>query len=279
MTSDAVALARTESDHPLRGLGGMVGAELRSWFPWRVGLVTLAGFGIFAVVYVPWRASGVNPFGGLIYTFLVLWIAMLMLSVVALTEGSMLGEINRGTASWLVGMPIGRPAVVLAKFLAPALAVVTTVFVTGIGVYPILSNASQAGITEFTVSELTEVTGSPIGMWGRFTDLPAFGTYLATLLSLVTLLLFVVAVMLLLGSTIRSRTAVFALGLVVVGLFGAAALAGSFAAASPAGLIGAVADTAQSKDASFALPIVATAGWTSLVLLLAVWAFNRRELA
>lgn len=279
MTSEAAALQHLESTHPLRGLGGMLGAELRTWFPWRVLFLTIAGFGVFALVYVPWRAGGVNQVGSLFYFYLVLWIAMLMLSVVSLTEGSMLGEIERGTAAWLVGMPIGRPAVVQAKFLAPAAAIATTVFVTGLAVYPLLADGSRTGISEFHVSALTEVTGAPIGAWGRFTTLPGFGTYLGMLASLTMLLLFVVAVMLLFGSIIRSRTAVFALGLVVIGLFGAAALAASFAAASPAGLMGAIADAAQGKEASFVVPIAATAVWTGLVLLLAIWAFDRRELA
>jgi len=71
---------------------------------------------------------------------------------------------------------------------------------------------------------------------------------------------------------------VFGLGLAVVGLFGAAGLAGSFAAASPAGLIVAVANVAQAKKAFFMVPIAATLVWTGVVLLLAVWRFNRREL-
>jgi ABC-type transport system involved in multi-copper enzyme maturation permease subunit len=279
MTSEAAALQHTESTHPWRGLGGMLGAELRTWYPWRVLFLTIAGFGVFALVYVPWRAGEVNQFGSLFYFYLVLWIATLMLSVVSLTEGSMLGEIERGTASWLVGMPIGRPAVVLAKFFAPAAALATTVFVTGLGVYPLLTDASRAGITDFHISELTEVTGAPIGMWGRFTTLPGIGTYLGMLASLTMLLLFVVAVMLLLGSTIRSRTAVFALGLAVIGVFGAAAMAGSLAEATPGGLIAAIADAAQGKEASFAIPLAATAMSIGVVLLLAVWAFDRKELA
>ncbi len=130
MTSETTTLHQTESTHPLRGLPGMLIVELRVWFPWRVLFVTFAGFGMFALIYVPWRASGVNELGTLLYGFLGLWIILLMLSAVSLTEGSMLGEIERGTASWLVGMPIGRPAVVLAKFLASVTAIATTVFVT-----------------------------------------------------------------------------------------------------------------------------------------------------
>ncbi len=278
MTSDTATLQRIETAHPLRGLGGLLTVELRVWFPWRTLFLAIAGFGVFALVYVPWRASGVNQLGALIYFFLGLWIAMLLLSAVSLTEGSVLGEIERGTASWLVGMPIGRPAVVVAKFLAAATGIAVTVFATGVPVYPILASASRVGQTEFTVSELTEVTAAPIGKWGVYTTLPDWGTYLAMLGALSMLLAFVVAVMILLGTTIRSRTAVFGLGLAVVGMFGAGAFAGSFAAASPGGLIVAIANVAQGNEAAFAAPIASTLLWTGVVLLLGVWRFGRREL-
>ncbi|NOY56286.1 MAG: hypothetical protein GXP34_09915 [Actinobacteria bacterium] len=278
MTSDTATLQRIETAHPLRGLGGLLTVELRAWFPWRALLLTIASFGVFALVYVPWRASGVNQLGALLYPFVGLWIAILLLSVVSLTEGSVLGEIERGTASWLVGMPIGRPAVVVAKFLAAATGITATVFGAGVPVYPILAAASRVGVTEFTVSELREVIGAPIGKWGVYTTLPDWGTYLAMLATVSMLLVFVVAVMILFGTTIRSRTAVFALGLAVVGLFGAAAFAGSIYSASPTGLIVGIANVAQGNEASFAVPVAATFLWTGMVLLLAVWRFNRREL-
>jgi len=278
MTGEATTLRRIETAHPLRGLGGLLAAELRAWFPWRALFLTIAGVGVFALIYVPWRVRGVNQLGVLFYPFVVLWIAMLLLSVVSLTEGSVLGEIERGTASWLVGMPIARPAVVVAKFLAAATGVTAAVFAAGAPLYPLLVDASRAGVTEFTLSELSEVTATPIGAWGTYTTLPGWGTYLATLAAISMFLVFVVAVMILLGTTLRSRAAVFGFGLGVVGLLGAAALAGSPTAASPAGLVVAVANVAQGNEASFAVPIVATSLWTGVLLALAVWRFNRREL-
>lgn len=278
MTTEATTLRRTEATHPLRGFGGLLTVELRTWFPWRVVLLTTACFGAFALIYVPWRVSGVNQLGVLFYPFIGLWIAVLLLSVVSLTEGSVLGEIERGTASWLVGMPIGRPAIVISKFLGATAGITATVFATGVPLYPIIADASRAGVTEFRVSELREVMQAPIGMWGAYTTLPDWGTYLGMLAALSILLVFVASVMILLGTTLRSRTAVFGLGLAVVGAFGAAALAGSFSAAMPAGLIVGIANVAQGREAVFAVPIAATLAWAGLVLLLAVWRFNRREL-
>lgn len=278
MTTDAVTLQRIETTHPLRGFGGLLRVELRTWLPWRALVLTVASYGVFALIYVPWQISGVKQLGVLFYPFIFLWIAVLLLSTVSLTEGSVLGEIERGTASWLVGMPIGRPAVVISKLLAAATGITVTVFAAGIPIYPLLSNASKAGITEFRVSELGEVLSAPIGMWGTYTTLPDLGTYLGMLAALSMLLVFVAAVMILLGATLRSRTAVFGLGLAVIGMFGAMALVGSFPATSPSALIVAIADVAQGNEAVFAIPIAATIVWTMLVLLLAVWRFNRREL-
>ncbi|MEA3510579.1 MAG: ABC transporter permease subunit [Actinomycetota bacterium] len=278
MTADTATLQRIETVSPLRGLRGMLRVELRAWFPWRVLFLTIAGFGVFALMYAQWRA-GASEFGSLLFPFFGLWIAMLLLSVVSLTEGSVLGEIERGTASWLVAMPIGRPAVILAKFLAASAGITVAVLVTGSALYPVLLEASGWGRSEFRVSELAEVTGGPIGMWGRFTSLVGFADWLALLLALSVFLMFLVAVMMLLGTVIRSRTAVFGLGLAVVGVFGAIALAGSYSAASPAGLIRVIIDVAQGKNPSVTIPLAASLLWTALVLALAVWRFDRKELS
>ncbi|MEA3510673.1 MAG: ABC transporter permease subunit [Actinomycetota bacterium] len=279
MTGEATALRRVETAHSLRGLAGMLVVELRAWFPWRVLFLTITGFGVFAMIYFPVRFADDNQFGQMLYPFLGFWIAMLLISVVSLTEGSVLGEIERGTASWLVGLPIGRPTVIVAKFLAASSGVAVTVFVTGTALYPVLLDVSGWGKTEVRVSEIMEVTGGPIGMWGRFTSLVGFGEWIGLLLALSVFLMFVVAVMMLLGTVLRSRTAVFGLGLAVVGVFGAIALAGSYSAASPAGLIRVIIDVAQGKNPSVTIPLAASLLWTALVLALAVWRFDRKELS
>jgi len=278
MTNEAATLQRIETAYPLRGLGGLLGVELRTWFPWRVLFLTIAGFGVFVMTYFGWRA-GNTEFGALLLPFLGLWMLILLLSTVSLTEGSVLGEIERGTASWLVAMPIGRPAVILSKFLAASAGITASVLLTGTVLYPVLLEASGWGRSEFRVSELNEVTAGPIGMWGRFTSLVAFGEWVGLLLALSVFLMFVVAVMILFGTILRSRTAVFALGLGVVGVFGAVAFAGSFAVVSPAGPIRVIIDVAQSKTPSVVVPLGASLLWTALVLGLAMWRFNRRDLA
>lgn len=279
MTIEAAALERVERRGPLRGFGGLLSVELRVWFPWRVLFLIAAGLGVFALIYLPWRGLEVNQLGPLMIWFLAFWIAILLVSSVALTEGAVLGEIERGTASWLVAMPIARPAVILAKFTAVAVGLAATVLATGVAVYPVLADAAQRGITNFGPAEVFEVAANPIGQWGAYTRLPSWETYVAMLLSLWALLVFIAALMMLFGSALRSRTAVFGLGLGAAGIILASALVtGSAAAATPAGIARAVIDIAQGKEAALMTPVVGTLLATAVSLALAVWAFNRREL-
>ena len=167
--TEAAALDRIARSGPFRGLPGLLGVELRVWFPWRVLFLIVAGLSVFALVYVPWRGFEVNQLGPLMIWFLVFWIVMLLVSTVALTEGAVLGEIERGTASWLVAMPIARPAVILAKFAAAAMGLAVTVFVPGAAVYPVLADASERGITDFSVREVFELAARSRSVSGAHT--------------------------------------------------------------------------------------------------------------
>ncbi len=238
-----------------------------------------AGFGVFALIYLPWRGFEVNQLGPLMIWFLAFWIAILLMSTVSLTEGAVLGEIERGTASWLVAMPIARPSVILAKFAAAAVGLATVVFATGLALYPVLADAAQRGIADFSVRQVFETAGNPIGQWGAYTRLPDVGTYVEMLLSLWALLLFFAALMMLFGTVLHSRTAVFGLGLGAAGIILASGIfAGSAAVATPAGIARAVLDIAQGREAALMAPVIGTLMATAVALVLAVWAFNRREL-
>ncbi|MEA2022775.1 MAG: hypothetical protein U9N79_00640 [Actinomycetota bacterium] len=279
MTTEAAALDRIERRGPLRGFSGLFGVELRVWFPWRVLFMIVAGFGVFALIYVPWRGFEVNQLGPLMIWFLVFWIAILLMSTVSLTEGAVLGEIERGTASWLVAMPIARPAFIVGKFVAVGLGLAVVVFATGLAVYPVLADAAQRGIIDFSAWEVFEVASQPIGGWGAYTRLPDMGAYVAMLLSLWALLVFLAALMMLFGSALRSRTAVFGLGLGAAGIILASGiLAGSATAATPAGIARAIIDIAQGKEAALMTPVIGTLFATGVVLVLAVWVFDRRDL-
>lgn len=284
MTIETDVATSIESVGPLQGLGGLLGVEFRLWFPLRTILLVVVGLVLFGVMYGPWISASspsVDPgFGFLFFGFLSMWSAVLLISAVSLSEGAVLGEINRGTAGWLVAMPIRRASVIVAKFTAAATGYAVTIFVAGSLVYPILAGAVNIGGTGFQAWDAIEVTQSPIGAWGRFAGLPDLGRYLGMLAAIWATVVFVIAVMMLLGTVARSRTAVFGLGMVVVGVIvGGAIFGGSSFAATPAGAVRAVLQIAWGNDVALLVPILSTLFLSIVVLGAAVWSFDRRELA
>ncbi|MDX2343674.1 MAG: hypothetical protein QNL12_08100 [Acidimicrobiia bacterium] len=280
MTTERVPLPRIEAIHPFRGFLGMLGVEMRVWFPWRVAMLTIAGLGIFATIYIPWQIAGVNQLGPLFLWSMALWLIVILISTISLSEGTVLGDIDRGTMSWLVAMPIGRPAIITAKAAAAASGVGAAVFITGGLLYPFYNMAAKRGITEFTVEELTEVTGSPIGHWGAYISLPDAGTYLSMLFAIALLAAFLVALMILLGTSIRSRTAVFGLGLAAAAVLIVGWLvARETLAASPVGLVTAVAEGIQDRPVEVLTPATVTLALSIAFVALAIWRFERRELS
>lgn len=284
MVTDPHVTIPIERIHPLQGIGGLLGVEFRIWFPLRAVFLVAAGLIVFGVMYAPWSAASspsVDPgFGFLFFGFLSVWSAVLLISAVSLSEGAVLGEINRGTAGWLVAMPIRRASVIMAKFTAAAVGYALIIFATGGLVYPILAGAVDSGGTGYLAWEVTEVTQSPIGMWGRFANLPDFGPYLGMLAAIWATVVFVIAAMMLLGAFLRSRTAVFGLGMMLVGaIVGSAIVGGTSVSATPAGAVRAVLQIAWGNDAALLVPIVSSLLLSLVVLGAAVWFFDRRELA
>lgn len=282
--AEASTVRRIERIHPLQGIRGLAGIELRIWFPLRAAILTVAGLIVFGVMYAPWSAASspsVDPgFGMLFFGFLGVWSAVLLTSAASLSEGAVLGEINRGTAGWLVAMPIRRASVIVAKFAAAAAAYAVVIVVTGALVYPILASAVDRGGTGFQAGDVVEVTQSPIGMWGRFANLPDFGPYLGMLAAIWATVVFVIASMMLLGTVLRSRTAVFGAGMLLVGaIVGSAIFGGTSVSATPAGAVRAVLQIAWGNDVALLVPIASSLFLSIVVLGVAVWFFDRRELA
>jgi ABC-type transport system involved in multi-copper enzyme maturation permease subunit len=284
MVTESSVMTPIERIRPLQGIWGLLGVELRIWFPLRAVFLVVAGLVVFGIMYAPWSAapsSSVDPgFGFLFFGFLGVWSAILLISAASLSEGAVLGEINRGTAGWLVAMPIRRASVIVAKFVAAGVAYAVIIVGAGVLLYPILAGAVNQGGTGFRAEDVVEVTQSPIGMWGRFADLPDLGRYLGMLAAIWATVVFVIAVMMLLGSVLRSRTAVFGLGMVLVGaIVGSAIVGGTSVSATPAGAVRAVLQIAWGNDVALLMPILSSLLLSIVVLGAAVWFFDRRELA
>ena len=279
MTAERLALVQRQGSSQFRGFLGLLRVELRVWFPWRFAVLILAGVGVFVSIYLPWRLVETNRLGPLLYFSLGLWMAVILIGTISLMEGTVLGDIERGTASWLVGLPVGRPAVVAAKYVASAFGLSAAVFATGLLFYPLYRSASELGVTDFTVEQLGETTTSPIGNWGAFATLPDLSSFLSMLLAIALLATFLAALMILFGTLLRSRTAVFGLGLVSFGALVGGWFTGREALeASPIGLVGVVSEGLQNRAMTVTVPAIATLILSCSLIALAVWRFQRKEL-
>jgi ABC-type transport system involved in multi-copper enzyme maturation permease subunit len=284
MTTEAATLRRITAAGPWRGVVGLTGAETRRWLPWRALGLIVASVAVMALVFAIWWFAGSQNeanyrLGSLMYPFFALWGIVLTVTTAAAAQGAVAGEVDDGTAAWLIGMPVGRPAFVVSKVLGAVPGVAATVFGAGFIAYPVLSFAASKEIIDFTGADLFYAVQSTVLSDG-FAALPAFGEYLGLLLRLTLFLLVLVALMVLLGTLFRAQAIVLGLGLVLaIGLFVAGLLdLPGIVDATPAGLIAGVLAAIQSDPAPLAAPLLVSLGWIAVATLLAVARFQRREL-
>ncbi len=284
MATEATPLRPITRSGPWRGMLGLTGAEVRRWLPWRslvligAGLLVLAG--AFTIWWLAGSSEGANVrLGLLMFPFFSMWAIVLTLATAAAAQGAVAGEVDEGTASWLVGMPIGRPAFVVSKVLGAIPGVVFAVFGAGLLAYPVMTYASNIKIEVFTARDVFQITSSSIGS-GGFADLPATPEYLGMLMRISLFLLVLVALMVLLGAMFRSEAVVLGLGVVIaVGLFMLGFLNVAAAVdATPAGLISGLLDAVQAEPAPLLGPALISLLWIMGLTGLAVIRFQWREL-
>jgi len=290
MTSEALHVdagqLRPKTGHShLRGLVGLTAAELRRWFPVRALALAVAGSGVVLGIYAVWAsvpASQENPrLALLLYPLLAVWTGLLVLVMVAATQGATANEIEEGTASWVLAKPVARPAFVLSKFAAAVPGVlVGAVAIPGIVARLVLVRAENKGDTEFTAGHVFELTSGT--KWDRdeFTTLPSLSRHLGTLLLISTILLLITAVMILLGTIVRSRAAIFLaglavpIGLLIYGILGQEQVI----EVTPAWAFDSLLESIADNPAPVLAPTVVTAVWIVLLLGAATAWFSRREL-
>ncbi len=284
MVTEVAPLQSITGSGPWRGLIGLTGAEARRWLPWRSLVLVGVGLGVLALNFVIWRIAGADTevnfrLGSLMYPFFTLWAIALTLATATAAQGAVAGEVDEGTAAWLMGMPIGRPAFIVSKVLGAIPGVLVAVFGAGLVAYPVLGYASTFQIENFTANHVFEVASRPIGSDG-FVDLPSLSDYLGVLVRMSLFLLVLVGLMVLLGAIFRSTAIVLGLGVVLaVGLFmvGMVDIAG-VVDVTPAGLISGLLDSVQAEPAPLAGPVLISVLWILGLTGLAVVRFQRREL-
>jgi len=284
MVTDAARLRPITRSGPWRGLIGSTGAEARRWLPWRSLFLIGAGLLVLAAVFAIWWFAGTQSaanlrLGALMFPFFGMWAIVLTLATSAAAQGAVAGEVDDGTASWLVGMPIGRSAFIVSKVLGAIPGVLVTVFGTGLIAYPVLAYASSIRIEDFTVRDITDVASARLGSIA-FAEMPTASEYLGMLARISLFLLVLVAVMVFLGSFFRSEALVLGLGVVIaVGFFllGFLDVAAAVSLA-PAGLISGLLDAVQAEPAPIAAPVAVSLLWIAVLTAIAMLRFQRREL-
>jgi len=276
-------LARNTGRSPLRGFAGMLDAELRRWFPVRALALASLGCAIAAVVFVIWSsgANADNPrLGSYVYVSFGFWIVVMVLAMVAATQGAMADEIDEGTAAWVIAKPVGRPGFVLSKFVAAVPGVLLgAILVPGIVLRVLIIEAEGRGDTEFSADDVFRLVQSD-GEREVFMTLPPLDRHLGTLILLASVLLFIVAVMILLGCAIRSRAALFLLGLAVpIGLLVYSILGpATIVELTPAWAFDALLTMIRNDPAPVLAPTLLTGAWTVGLLAAATAWFSRMEL-
>ena len=284
MVTEALPLRPITRSGPWRGLSGLTGAEVRRWLPWRSLVMTAVGVGVLVLFFAIWQFAGSQAeanlrLGMLMVPFFSLWAIALTLVTASAAQGAVAGEVEEGTAAWLMGMPIGRPAFIVSKVLGAVPGVLAAVFGAGLVAYPVFSYASSVEIKAFTARDILETARNPIGSDG-FMELPAMSEYLGLLVRMSLFLLVLVALMVLLGAIFRSAAMVLGLGVVLaVGLFmvGILDIAG-VVDVTPAGLISGLLDAVQAKSSPLAGPVLTSLLWIVGLTALAVARFQRRDL-
>jgi ABC-type transport system involved in multi-copper enzyme maturation permease subunit len=265
----------------MRGLGGLTRAELRRWLPWRAVGFTLLGLGLLGLLYANWLVQPAKILSELVVLFLWLWIGVLMLATVAMTQSVVAGEISQGTAAWVVAKPVARPAFILSKFVAMVpVVVVAMVGIPGLAARRLLGVAESNGRTDFDGQDLIRLIEDPSSR-STFKPLMDLDIYLGMLALMVVLLLVIAAAMILFGCVLRHATAIFAIGLMVpIALIVLANvnIDHQILSLTPAWAMESMKDGIAGNSAAVLGPSVVAALWTVGMLGAATWWFSRREL-
>ncbi len=251
---------------PLAGLGNQTRREAASWWTtgrWRrqtaIWMVLLAG--LFTLMH--WVLPAALPDeAGLPATtvnqtaqqFTELVAIVMAIGVVLLTQGVILDERRNGVLEWLLSKPLTRPALIVAKFVGHGTGLVATVVAgSSIAVFLLLSVASGQ-------------------VWPVGRVIAAFG-----MLALVVV--FHLALVLAISTVTSGRVAVLALPLsLIVGADLIAAIMPFSAYVLPWSL-GRIAGAVLSHGILVTgWPLIATVGWTAVLLLVAIWRLERAEL-
>ena len=263
--TDNNALVTVEEHGWRQGFNNLLGKENQAWWGTRrwlmhslIWLAIVNGFLFLLLWVVPASdPEEAPPLEVAIEMFVVLSGVFTTIGVIVLAQGAIIGEKRSGTAEWIMSSPISRPAFILAKLLANALAI-------------FLIMVLLQGIVFYAQVSLYEKTPLAVGP-------------LVAVMALQSLHLFYfLTLTLMLGSFFNSRAPVIGIALAV--LIGQDIVAQFLAESLPwfrlvlpqelmvnAGLV------ANGEPMDSWVPVIVTSVMAVLFIVAAIWRFGREE--
>jgi ABC-2 type transport system permease protein len=264
MVDDNVLVAIDE--HGWRqGFNNLLGKENRAWWGTRkwlkhslIWLAIVNGLLFLMLWVVPAsEPEEVLPLEAAIEMFVIISGLFITVGVIVLAQGAIIGEKRSGTAEWIMSSPVSRPAFILSKLLANAVAIfLIMVLLQGVAFYAQVS--------------LYEKMPLPVG------------PFVATMALQSLHLLYFLTLTLMLGSFFNSRAPVIGIALAV--LIGQDIVAPLLAKPLPwfhlilpqemivnAGLV------ANGQPMDSWVPVIVTSIMSLLFILVAIWRFGREE--
>ncbi|MBZ0287791.1 MAG: ABC transporter permease [Anaerolineae bacterium] len=254
----------------LMGFGNLLRKDFGQWWQTRAWLIhliiwTLLINGIvFAAVKTPVPEDSAGPAQDPVTTGVMLFAIMAGLTtgigIIIVMQDAIIDEKKSGTAAWVLSKPVARPAFILSKLIANGLSALLVMIVV------------QSVLAYFL---LTSVGGSfTIGNW-------IMGTLLLALH-----LLFYLTLTLMLGTFFDGRGGVIGIPMAILFLYqfvlGFAPQVGQIMpwliVYPPGQTDGSLVQQALlGQPITMPLPIIATAVWCILFVVVAVWRFRREE--
>ena len=244
------------------GLVNLLGQEARKWWGTRFGLLQVVIWvvilnGILALVlYTEGEegAEGAELASMAVEVFFPMAMIFTTLGLVIIAQGAVVGEKRSGTVAWILSGPVSRSAFLLSKLTPIALgSLVTMMALPGVIAYLQISYASD-----------TAMSAIP---------------FLAGMSVVAVHLVFYLSLTLMLGTLFKTRGPVISVPIVL--LFGGGLLMGfapswlAWATHWPLVEIAVALGQRQTPD-SF-IPIMATAAWSVVFVVIAIWRFGREE--
>lgn len=245
----------------LGGFGNLLRKELGQWWgtrSWWIQLIIWVLFlnGPSTIVMLTEAGTAAEVLQEVIFTFLPASIVMIAIGTVIATQGAIVGEKELGTAAWVLSKPASRSAFILAKVVA---------YVGSFWISAILIPSAFFLLTTWYLVE------APLAL------LP----FLMGVAMVVLTQLFYLTLSLMLGTFFSTRGPVAAIGIAF--LLAGALLKGLIPMAVVSVTPWLLADLSGALALQLPLPPnwyvspVATAIWTLLFTVLALWRFNREE--